>query len=247
MAETLEDSAQRIAEKGREALRERLRQAFEEAATSHAAVLDLSPERLEQMFERAADMADGLQWRRALAAVAAEDLGIGLGEALDHPAVARAQELVGAPSYEEGLTAIAEGKPPPPGTARARPAPEIEAESPADADTPADRTPEGLELVVGVIHRHGLPELEGPGAFELHFSEDGLAVIRAGDRAALASFSWTELEGIEVTTRRGWRRHSARVLVSASGHRARFDAPDLEPEELKRRLAPVFARLGSSE
>jgi hypothetical protein len=58
------------------------------------------------MVQRAADRADGLQWRRALASVATDELGIGLGEALGHPAVARAQAIVGAPSYEESLTKL---------------------------------------------------------------------------------------------------------------------------------------------
>ncbi len=106
MNDTTEQTAQRIAAHGREALLARLRPAFEEAATAHADVLELSPEQLEEMVQRAADRADGLQWRRALAAVATEELGIGLGEALSHPAVERAQEIVGAPSYEESLAKL---------------------------------------------------------------------------------------------------------------------------------------------
>jgi hypothetical protein len=106
MTEPLEETARRIADKGRDALVERLRPAFAEAAAAHADVLDLDAEALERMVQDAADRADGLQWRRALAAAATEELGIGLAEALGHPAVARAQELVGAPSYEDSLAAI---------------------------------------------------------------------------------------------------------------------------------------------
>lgn len=106
MTDALEDTARRIAQGGREALLERLRPAFEEAASAHADVLPLGPEQLESMVQRAADAADGLQWRRALAAVAAQELEIGLGEALGHPAVARAQAILGAPSYEESLAQL---------------------------------------------------------------------------------------------------------------------------------------------
>ena len=67
MTDTLEETAQRIAERGRDALLERLRPAFKDAAAKHADVLELSDEQLEQMVQRAADRADGLQWRRALA------------------------------------------------------------------------------------------------------------------------------------------------------------------------------------
>jgi hypothetical protein len=110
VTETLEHTARKIADRGREALLARLRPAFEEAAAAHSDVLELEPEQIEQMVQRAADKADGLQWRRALASVATEELGIGLGEALSHPAVARAQAIVGAPSYEESLAAL--GDPP---------------------------------------------------------------------------------------------------------------------------------------
>jgi len=84
----------------------RLRPAFDEAARAHADVVKLDPEQLERMVQQAADRADGLQWRRALAAVATEELGVGLGEALSHPAVVRAQEIAGAPAYEDSLAEL---------------------------------------------------------------------------------------------------------------------------------------------
>jgi hypothetical protein len=112
MTDTDEQVAQRIAERGRGALLERLRPAFEEAAATHSDLIELDSDELEQMVQRAADRADGLQWRRALASVATEELGIGLGDALGHPAVQRAQTILGAPSYEQSLAELA-----PPGTA----------------------------------------------------------------------------------------------------------------------------------
>jgi hypothetical protein len=112
MSDVIEDTAQQIAEQGREALVERLRPAFKEAAAAHSDVLPLDDDQIEEMVQRAADRADGLQWRRALASVASQELGIGLGEALAHPAVARAQEIVRAPSYEEALAAVTAGRAP---------------------------------------------------------------------------------------------------------------------------------------
>jgi hypothetical protein len=106
VSESSEQTAEKIAGRGREALIARLRPAFEEAAAAHADVLELSPEQIEEMIQRAANRADGLQWRRALAAVATEELGISLGEALSHPDVVRAHELVGAPSYEDSLAEL---------------------------------------------------------------------------------------------------------------------------------------------
>src|SRR5689334_43239 len=87
VTETLDHTARRIAERGREELVARLRPAYQEAASAHADVLELDDDQLEQMVQSAVDRADGLQWRRALAAVASDELGIGLGEALAHPAV----------------------------------------------------------------------------------------------------------------------------------------------------------------
>jgi hypothetical protein len=144
VTETVEHTARKIAEQGREALLARLRPAFEQAAATHGEGLELDEEQLERMVQRAADRADGLQWRRALAQVATEQLGIGLGEALGHPAVARAQAIVGAPSYEEALGDLGGGKPAPAEEAAAEPASEPEpepeaAEAPdADASEPSE-------------------------------------------------------------------------------------------------------------
>jgi hypothetical protein len=248
----LEDSAQRIAKKGREALLDRLRGAFEEAKAAHSDVLELGEEKLERMVQAAADRADGLQWRRALASVATEELGIGLGEALGHPAVARAQVIVGAPSYEDALAAIAEGKAPEAGSApsvgEGEEAAE-EGEPEPDESAPDETEPGSLPVSVGVVHLDGLPELEGQGDLELVFSEDGLEVIlpgEAGERA-LASFTWSELRGVEVQPGRGrvLRRRSARLTLSTNRRRARFEARGVDPGELKERLEPALAKVGT--
>lgn len=129
MSEEVEETAQRIAGQGRDALLERLRPAFRDAAAAHADVITLSDEQIEAMVQNAADRADGLQWRRALAGVAVQELGIKLSEALDHPAVVRAQELVGAPSYEEAIAELRAS-----GTGSPAPAaPEAAAEDAAEA------------------------------------------------------------------------------------------------------------------
>ncbi len=103
MTDTLEDTARRIADGGRETLVARLRPVFEQAAAANADVLKLTPQQLDRMVSYAVDGADGVQWRRALASAATEELGIAFAEAINHPAVARAQEIVGAPSYEASL------------------------------------------------------------------------------------------------------------------------------------------------
>jgi hypothetical protein len=106
--------ADRIAARGRDALVERLRKAYADAAVSHSDIVSLDGERIEALVQSAADRADGLQWRRALANVASEELGVSLAEALTHPAVREAQEQLGAPSYEASLAELVARPVPPP-------------------------------------------------------------------------------------------------------------------------------------
>jgi hypothetical protein len=106
--------ADRIASRGREALVERLRKAYADAAASHSDIVSLDDARIEALVQSAADRADGLQWRRALANVASEELGVSLAEALTHPAVREAQEQLGAPSYEASLAELVARPVPPP-------------------------------------------------------------------------------------------------------------------------------------
>jgi len=66
---------------------ERLRVAYSDAAAVHADIVSLDDERIETLVQSAANRADGLQWRRALAGVAAKELDVTIPEALSHPAV----------------------------------------------------------------------------------------------------------------------------------------------------------------
>lgn len=113
----VETLARRIADRGQDALMRRLRTAYADAAAAHADLISLDRSQIEAMVQSAAENADGLQWRRALAEVAAEDLGVSLTEALTHPAVKRAQALVGAPSYEQSLAELI-ARPVPPAAPR---------------------------------------------------------------------------------------------------------------------------------
>jgi hypothetical protein len=257
MARTVDDPAQRIAEKGREALVERLREAFEEAAAAHADVLELDEEKLEAMVARAADRADGLQWRRALATVAVDELGIGLGEALGHPAVAEAHRLVGAPSYEDGLAAIAAGRAPEPGTGtRYDEAAHDDAEradllggeaGDAAGAAAAGAAAEDLDIRIVAVHLDGPPELKGEAEVLLQFSETGLDVARGLSGTRLVHYDWSELSRIEFQPgkRSVLRRRPVypRVTIGASEGEARFEVEGMDAEWLEQRLAPAVARL----
>jgi hypothetical protein len=216
VTDTLEHSARRIAERGRDALVARLRPAFEEAAAAHADVLELDEERLEAMVQRAADNADGLQWRRALASVASEELGIGLGEALGHPAVARAQAIAGAPSFEETLAAL-------------------------EGERPSPEAPESLN--VPAVHLHGVPDLERhQGELELRFSPHGLDVA-SGPEEVVGRLSWEEIRALDVPAARGrLRRRRPQLVVRTMTGEASFEIPGGSAEELREQLASLSDR-----
>ena len=131
----VEHLARRIADRGQDALVSRLRQAYADAAAAHADLISLDSGQIEAMVQAAAENADGVQWRRALAGVASEELGISVTEALTHPVVTRAQALVGAPSYEQSLAELI-ARPVP------EPAPSAMLPEPAPEPAPSAMLPE---------------------------------------------------------------------------------------------------------
>lgn len=262
MTDALDDTAHRIADRGREALIARLRPAFAQAASAHADVLPLSDEQLEEMVQRAVARADGLQWRRALAAVASEELGIGLGEALGHPVVARAQELAGAPSYEESMAELAAARA---GTADATgdgdAVVDVEEPVPAEGEPAADAVEPDLEAPpeeaagtapapapevayrIAAIHVSGIADLDaGETGLELRLSDVGLDIARGGAEV-LGRLRWSEIRGLEVPSPRGVRRRrrqQTHLTIHTSEGDATFQIPSLTPDELRHDLAPLI-------
>jgi hypothetical protein len=259
MTEEIDETAQEIADQGRDALVGRLRPAFEQAVEARRDTMTLDDEQLEEMVQRAADRADGLQWRRALASVASEKLGIGLGEALAHPAVVRAHELVGAPSYEEALAAVTGGQTVPAAAVVEGEEGEAESEPEVEAGTDAEgreseSEPEGQHeskprqsqtepLRLSAVHVGGIANLpEGAGNLELRFTDSGLDIAREG--RALGRLTWREITSIDTPDPTGRRRRRQRadgtiVIRSASG-RATFEIPGLSAAELQEQLAPLL-------
>jgi hypothetical protein len=248
---TVEETAKRIADGGREALVERLRPAFEEAAAAQADVLDLDEQQLDEMVQHAADHADGLQWRRALAAVASEELGIGLAEALTHPAVERAQAIVGAPSYEEALAKLGpllgDGEAVPPPAAASEPAPREVPAAPAPPEpvTVVQQAPGEVRLEA--IHLGGIANL-APSAsdIQLLFTDDGLDILRGEDKS-LGRLPWDEIRALEVPEVRGRRRRTrqqdTQLIVRTEEGEANFRIPSLSPPELRDQIDPLMRHL----
>jgi hypothetical protein len=233
----MEQVARRIAERGPDALLERLRGAYEEAVATYAQAVKLDDERLEEMVRDAVERADGLQWRRALAAVAADELGIGLGEALSHPAVVRAHAILAAPSYEEGLARL--------GPLRTLEESEEgeQDDEPVDDELRHDPMPQGDRPEVRLVATHlgGIADLESPEPdVELWLSDDGLDIIRS-TKEPLGRLTWKEVNGLEVPPARGLfgrrRRPRAYLVIRAEGGDASFEIDGIEPDELREQLA----------
>lgn len=138
---SVDTQAHRIAMRGRESLLERLRTAYGDAAAAHADLVSLDDARIEALVESAADRADGVQWRRALADAAVDELGVSASEARSHPAVVRAHTLVGAPSYEQSLAELRTQPVPPP----ASPSP-VSPPAAAPAEAVADERHGAVEI-----------------------------------------------------------------------------------------------------
>jgi hypothetical protein len=141
VSDELELTADRIAERGRHELLARLRATFEDQAGA-AEIRDAD---LERLVADAATRADGALWRRALAQAATEELGVDLAEAIAHPAVERAAEIVGAPAWELPGADV----PPPPEeeeTPEAPPPPQVEALPPHEAVAPDTPPPPQVQI-----------------------------------------------------------------------------------------------------
>jgi hypothetical protein len=119
-----------------------------------------------------------------------------------------------------------------------------EADRTVEPETTVKRAAPALGVALDVVHLDGLPELLGEDELRLRFSDDVLEIIRARDRAPLVTFAWSEVRGLEVQTGgRLRRRRAARLILSTTSRRARFEAWGLDAEELEERLAPALAKV----
>ncbi|MGZ4313616.1 MAG: hypothetical protein ACXVR1_16080 [Solirubrobacteraceae bacterium] len=228
MSAASELSAERIAERAREDLHDRLRAACAHQLAVRPLTIALGDGQLDQLVDAAAARAGGVLWRRCLAGVAADALGIGLAEAVSHPEVQRAHELVGAPPYEETDVAPAQTAQ----TAQTA-APEPEPEPGPGA------------LRVAAVHLGGIESLRrGEDDLELRFSAAGLDVLKASSGAAIGRLGWTEIESVSFSrSRRGLRAGRRQELhVETARGRASFELPGLSDRQLQEDLEPLLAR-----
>jgi hypothetical protein len=229
VTDSLQDAARRIAERGRDAVVLRLRPVFARTAAAHAGGAPLSADQLERLVQSAANRADGAVWRRALAQVGMDEFGLSLTEAVNHPAVRQAQEMLGVPAYEVG----------PPGS---------ESETPGTGtETPvAEPPPVPSAIRVPAVHLSGIETLPaGAQHLELRFADSGLDVIDTRDGEPIGRLTWPEIASLELPRRRSIRRRrsvGAELVVRTERGQARFELPELDEEQARQHLAPVLER-----
>lgn len=245
MSEDPEQLAERLAARGHDQLLARLRPAFEQAARPYGDTLALDPETLEQMVQGAAERADGVLWRRSLAAAAREELGLELSEALIHPAVQRAQELAGAPPYHSTVAGHAAAQ----REGVAAPGREAEPAAAAAVATPARRAEPEPELNLSAIrlpavHLGGIGNLsKGEASLELRFSDAGLDIVRTDNSSTIGRLEWQEIDALETPRPRGRRRRRrrAQLLIRTSRGEAHFEIPGVSEAELRGHIEPLLA------
>ena len=244
---------ERIAQRGREVLVERLRTAFDHQVATYDGGVDIDPERVERMVQEAAGRAGEALRRRSLAQAAMEELGINLSEALAHPVLTDVQLLIDA-----GGEARLPAPEPLPETSEGEPHhldlgsdPEHAQPWPAELHEPyvepGPMVADAQALRLSAIHLSGIETLyQGEDDLELRLSEAGLDVLKRSNGAAIGRLEWSEIETVAIPApKRGLRnrRRSRELHVSTDRGQAQFELPGLTEEELHEYLEPTLARL----
>jgi hypothetical protein len=247
--------AERVAQRGREVLIERLHSAFAHQAAARGDGEELDSARMERIVQEAASRAGEALWRRSLAEAAMEELGIDLPEALAHPVLADAQQLIAAQSDAPLPPADTSPELPEPsefqphldlGTGPERPElRRLHRSEPHVEPHPMVADPHALRL--SAVHLSGIETLyQGDDDLELRLSAAGLDVLKRSSGAAIGRLEWSEIETVALPApRRGLRsrRRSRELHVSTGRGQAQFELPGLTDEELHEHLEPTLARL----
>ena len=213
----------RIAARARRIARERLRRSLDGQATA-ATVSGQPPavpdgELLDRIADEEAARAGGALLRVSVVHAVSQELGIALGDALDHPAVAGAQELLRKPG------------PGAPG---------------ASADRgPAAATREPV-LLLDAVHVFGIETLEpGDRDIELRFADVGIDVRKPSTAETLGRLRWHEIRTVALQRpRRGLpgRRRPGLFVARTERGEVTFELPNVSDDEITDQLEPLMAR-----
>jgi hypothetical protein len=254
------DATLQIIEAGRQRVYARLQEAVADQMRFHGGLEELDPATLDELLAQGVGDAGASLWRISLAEGAADHFGIPVSEALHHPVIDAAEQLIGLPQEHPATEAPESSWPEPepepePEPVVPEPEPEPEPVIPEPDPTPAVSpaaiaVPQALRIAA--IHTTGIESLEaGDEDIELRLSEAGLDVIKRSSGIAIGRLDWAEITALEVQEpgKRGRRRRKSKnrtLQVDTGGGQAEFELVGLSDEESNEHLEPLLARLRAS-
>ena len=213
------DDLERIAARARRLARERLRAVLEELTAAESAPRpELDDELLDRIADEEAERADGALLHVAVVHAVSQELGIEIKDALEHPAVDRARELLR-----------------PAGGART-----------AGDPAPRARPPRQRVLLLDAVHVFGIETLEpGDEDIELRLADVGIDVRKTSTAETIGRLRWDEVRSVELQRpRRGLpgRRRPARFVAGTDRGEVTFELPGMSEDEIVAHLEPLIAR-----
>jgi hypothetical protein len=173
---------------------------------------------LDRIADEEAERADGPLLHVAVIHAVSQELGIEIKDALEHPAVDRARELLR-----------------PAGGAR-----------PAGDQTPPARLPRQRVLLLDAVHVFGIETLDpGDEDIELRLADVGIDVRKPSTAETIGRLRWDEVRSVALhPPRRGLpgRRRPARFVAGTDRGEVTFELPGMSEDEIVAHLEPLIAR-----
>jgi hypothetical protein len=236
----------RIAARARRVVRERLRAALDgqtAAATAAQLPSTVDDEVLDRIADEEAERAGGALLHVAVVHAVSQELGIEATDALAHPAVDRARELLRQDDGTRPADAGAGGGDP-------RRAPTLEAgerAAPTAGGVGARTvTPRQRALLLDAVHVFGIETLEpGDRDIELRFADVGIDVRKPSTAETIGRLRWDEVRTVVVERpRRGLpgRRRPGLFVAGTERGEVTFELPGVSEDEITQHLEPLIAR-----
>jgi len=215
----------RIAARARRIARERLRRSLDGQAAAAAAGAEPSTapdgELLDRIADEEAARAGGALLRVSVVHAVSQELGIEIGDALDHPAVAGAQELLRNPGPDD-----------------------------PDSGPPADRGAAAAArepaLTLDAVHVFGIETLEpGDRDIALRLADVGIDVRKPSTGKTIGRLRWDEIRTVALQRpRRGLpgRRRPGLFVAGTERGEVTFELPSVSDDTITDHLEPLIAR-----
>jgi hypothetical protein len=239
-AEIDPETLARIAARARRVVWKRVRAALDLPAAAHPApptASEVGDEQLDRIANEEAERAGGALLHVAVVHAVAEELGIDLQAALEHPAVEPARALL-QPGH-------------------AAPDADATTDEPLDTSGPEagligaydeSRRPLAPQraLLLDAVHVFGIETLQpGDRDIELRLADVGIDVRKPSTAEMIGRLRWSEIRSVAVQRpRRGLpgRRRPALFIAGTDQGDVTFELPGVSDDEITEHLEPLIAR-----